>query len=124
MIFTALLALTSAAAPVCSFGDYISVCNFTPSGTGAFRIASTAQASAQGPGPHRLTSEYVINGLHCRRTDAWAAGSHSTRANCVARLNAGSVYHVVATTNAQNAAHTGRVSIVIEPTRELATLHP
>lgn len=124
MIVTVLLALGAAAAPACSFGDYISICNFTPPETGAFRIVSAARASADGSGPHRLTSEYVINGLHCRRTEAWAAGAHSTAASCVAQLNTRTYYHVVATTNAQNANHTGRVSIRIEPTSEEASLRP
>jgi hypothetical protein len=124
MIVPVLLALTSAASPTCSFGDYISICNFTPPETGAFRIISAAQARATGSGPHRLSAEYVINGAHCKRSDAWTAGTHTTLATCIAQLKAGTYYHVVATTNAQNADHTGRVSISIEPTREEATLRP
>ena len=123
MIALMLFALSAAGSPTCSFGDYISVCNFTPPKSGAFRITASAQANATDPGPHRLTSEYVINGMHCRRSEAWSAGAHNTSATCVAELKAKTYYHVVATTNAQNAAHSGRVSITIEPTRDEPTLH-
>lgn len=117
-----LFGLVAAASPNCSLGDYISTCNFTPAKTSGFRIASSAEASAKGDGPHRLTTEYSVNGMVCRRSEAWPSGVHRTIASCVALLRAGTYYHVVATTNAQNADHNGRVSIHIEPTSEAPTL--
>lgn len=123
MIPWILFGALAAASPSCSLGDYISVCNFTPAGTGAFRIVSESRGVAKGPAPHALTSEYVINGMHCKKSETWPAGSRSARADCVARLNGGTYYHVVATTDAQNADHVGRVSISIMPTHDAPTLH-
>lgn len=117
-----LFGLAAAAGPSCSLGDYISICNFTPARTSAFRIASAAEATATGPGPHRLTTEYSVNGMVCRRSEAWPSGAHTTVASCVALLQAGTHYHVVATTNAESADHVGRVAIRFEPTREAPTL--
>lgn len=118
-----LLGAVAAAGPGCSLGDYISVCNFTPARTSAFRIVSEARGAAKGAAPHVLTSEYVINGMHCRKSESWPSGPQVARADCVAQLNSGTYYHVVATTNAQNADHVGRVSIRITPTRDAPTLH-
>lgn len=122
MIAFLLFGLAAAAGPSCSLGDYISTCNFTPAKTSAFRIVSSAEANARGAGPHRLTTEYSVNGMVCRQSEAWPSGPHRTLASCVALLRAGTYYHVVATTNAQNADHDGRVSIRIEPTQESPTL--
>jgi hypothetical protein len=118
-----LLGLAAGFAPDCTVGDYISVCNFRPPASGAFRIVSEARAIAKGSGPHTLISEYMINGMHCRQSGKWRSGAQITRANCVAQLSAGTYYHVVATTNAQNADHVGRVSISITPTGAAPTLH-
>jgi hypothetical protein len=123
VVIAILMGLAAAIAPSCSFGEYISVCNFTPLKTGAFRIVSEARATAKGPAPHTLTAEYVINGMHCRQSETWRSGAQITRANCVAQLNVGAYYHVVATTNAQNADHIGLVSISIAATDAPPTLH-
>jgi hypothetical protein len=123
MIAMMLFGAAATAHPSCTLGDYISVCNFTPAITGSFRIISTSRAIAKGAGPHRLTSEYVINGMRCARSDTWSAGTHSTAASCVAHLTGGTYYHVVATTNAQDADHGGQVSISIGPTHDAPTLH-
>jgi hypothetical protein len=122
MITIVLLALTSAASPTCSFGEYISICNFTPTRAGAFRIISEASAAASGQGPHTLTTQYVVNGMPCTKSVTWRSGKQTVRANCVAELRAGVYYHVVATTGAQHAAHVGRVSISITPTIDMPTL--
>lgn len=123
MIASALIGMAAALSPSCSIGDYISVCNFTPPETGAFRIISETRAAAKGPGPHTLTSEYVINGMHCRQLAGWRSGVQIVRANCVARLIGGTYYHVVATTNAQNADHLGQVLITVAPTDSAPTLN-
>jgi hypothetical protein len=122
-VIAVLMGLAAAIVPSCSFGEYISVCNFAPSKMGSFRIVSEARATAKGPAPHTLTSEYVVNGMHCRQSETWRSGTQITRANCVAQLNVGTYYHVVATTNAQNADHIGRLSISIAPTDAPPTLH-
>ncbi len=124
MMLLFLLALGSPSAPSCSFGDYISICNFTAPKTGDFRIAGIAEARASGSGPHRLTAEYMINGQRCTEREAWPAGRHKTSASCVVQLKAATYYHLVATTNAQNADHIGQVLINVEPSREQASLHP
>jgi hypothetical protein len=122
MITSIVIGVAAAMGPSCSLGDYISTCTFIPPRTGAFRIVSEARAAAKGPGPHRLTAEYVVNGMPCKQSATWQSGPQTARANCVATLNAGVPYHVVATTNAQNADHLGRVSISITPTKDAPTL--
>lgn len=124
MILLLLLALGSPSGPSCSFGDYISICNFTAPRTGAFRIAGIAEARASGSGPHGLTAEYMINGQRCTESETWPEGIHRTFASCVVQLQAGTHYHLVATTNARNAEHIGQVSIDVEPSREQASLRP
>jgi hypothetical protein len=122
MMISILIGVAAAISASCSIGDYISTCNFVPQKTGAFRIVSQGRAAAKGPSQHMVTAQYLVNGMPCKQSVTWRSGTQTAQANCVAQLNAGVAYHVVATTNVQNANHVGPVSISITPTRDAATL--
>jgi hypothetical protein len=120
--FATAVAGTGQGTPNCRMGDYISVCDFAPGTSTAYRIVSRAEGIAQGVGPHVLTTEYRINGASCKGSRRWAGGIGFASAGCVVRLRAGTPYHIVALTNAQGANHRGNVEITIVPTGEVPTL--
>jgi hypothetical protein len=120
--FAAAVAATAQGAPACRMGDFMSVCDFIPARSSAYRIVSRAGGIANGAGPHVLTTEYRINGASCKRSSQWSAGAGSVSAACVARLRTGTMYHIVAVTNAQGVNHRGNVNITILPTGEAPDL--
>ena len=108
--------------PSCHIGDYISVCDFTPAASSVYRIVSRAEGIAIGSGPHVLTTEYRINGASCKGSSRWTTGMGSVSAGCLARLRAGTMYHIVAVTDAKGANHRGNLELTIRATTEAPNL--
>jgi hypothetical protein len=120
--FATTIVSTGERAPTCRMGDYISVCDFIPATSSAYRIVSRAEGAAENAGPHVLTTEYRINGASCKGSSRWSAGTSSVSADCVARLRAGTSYHIVALTAGQAVKHRGNVEITILPSGEAPNL--
>jgi hypothetical protein len=108
--------------PSCVIGDYMSVCNFVPARSGAYRIASDAQAVAKGVGPHGLSTEYEINGAKCKGEGRWNGRAGTASAPCVVRLEARRFYHIVAVAQAKGADRRGVVGLAIEASSQAPTL--